>query len=95
MSCLIVLMTDKDNATFPAIQVAAMYRAKAAALGHDRVRVEKLDGARVAEFPLATIDRFMGQSRLAPQLHRTLRRDRGDYEFRRPVYPGMALKGEG
>jgi hypothetical protein len=88
MSRLIVVMSDRDNLTFPAIQVAAMYGPKAKALGHDTVRIEKAGGVRVAEFTLDTISRFMGSYGLNWQLHRTLRRDRGDYEFRTPVYPG-------
>lgn len=89
MSRLIVHLMNKDNRDLPAIDVAAMYVAKAKALRHDVIRVEKLDGALVNEFPISTVERYIGYRRLALQPGRTLRRDRGDYEFRKPVYPGL------
>ena len=63
-----------------------MYEPKARALGHDRIRVER--GPRVDEYPVRTIGQFTAQSGLLPSVNRQLRRDRGDYEDRRPVYPG-------
>jgi hypothetical protein len=41
---------------------------------------------------LATVERFVRDYALFPQPDRTLRRDRGDYEFRRPVFPGWRAK---
>lgn len=83
-----VLITGKENLDFPSIVEAARVYPKAKALGCDRIRVEKLDGVRVAEFPLGTIETFMRTYRLVPQPDKALRRDRGDYEVRRPVYSG-------
>ena len=88
MSRLIVQVAHKENRDLPAIEVAAMYGAKAKALGHDTIRVEKLGGALVNEFPLTTVEHYVRLNRRVPQAGRVLRRDRGDYEFRRPVYLG-------
>jgi hypothetical protein len=88
MATMTVLITGKDNLDFPSILEAARVYPKAKALGCDRIRVEKLDGVRVADFPLSTVETFMRTYRLVAQPDKALRHDRGDYEFRRPVYPG-------
>jgi hypothetical protein len=88
VNTLTVLITGNANRDFPAIIEAARMYPKAKALKCERIRVEKVNGARVAEFPLAAVEKFVQTYRLIPQPDRALRRDRGDYEIRTPVYPG-------
>ncbi len=88
MPMMTVLISGQANRDFPAIVEAARVYPKAKALGCTRIRVEKADGARVAEFALDDVLRFLRTYGLFPQPDRALRRDRGDYEFRRPVFPG-------
>ena len=94
MPTMIVLVSGQKNRDFPPIMEAARVLPKAHALGCDRIRIELADGARVAEFPLATVARFIRAHGLQPQPDRRLRRDRGDYEWRRPVYPGWTRQGD-
>ena len=82
-----IVLNGREAAAFPAIVSAAMWLPKALALKCDRIRVEKLDGARVAEWPVATVERFIRSHRLALQPDRLAKRDR-DWEYRRPVFPG-------
>lgn len=88
MPTMIVLVAGKENLDFPAIVEAARVLPKAKALQCDRIRVEKVNGARVAEFPLAIVEQFLATHRLAGQPSQPLRRSQGDYEIHRPVYPG-------
>lgn len=92
MPAMIVLMSGKENADFPPIIEAARVYPKARQLGCDRIRIEKLDGARVTEFPLATVERFIRRSGLTLQPDRVARRD-VDYEQRRPVWMPGWTKG--
>ena len=89
-----VLITGNANADFPPIVEAARVYPKARALGCGRIRIETAGGARVAEFPLKTVERFFQTQGLVPQPDRALRRDRGDYEILRSVYPGWANQGD-
>lgn len=89
-----VLISGDANRDFPAILEAARVLPKALALKCDRIRVEKCDGARVAEFPLSQVERFVHTYGLAGQADRALRRDRGDYELHRPIFPGWSKTKE-
>lgn len=85
MATMIVLVSGQANADFPAILEAARVFPAATRLGCDRIRVEKADGARVADYPLATVRAFIRRTALVVQPDRVARRD-FDYEDRCPVW---------
>lgn len=87
MPSMIVLLSGQENRDFPAIVEAARVLKVAQRLGCDRIRVEKADGARVADYDLDTVRRFIRTYRLAVQPDRRARQD-ADYEQRSLVFPG-------
>ena len=62
-----VLVPNQENLDFPAIVEAARVLRRARALGCDRIRIEKCDGVRVTEFPVAVVDRFVREHQLVLQ----------------------------
>ena len=90
MATMTILISGNQNRDFPAILEAARMYPKAVALKCERIRVEKCNGARVAEFSLDQVERFIRTYKLALQPDRVLRRDRGDYELRRPLFAGWS-----
>ena len=92
MAAMIVLISGQANADFPAIMEAARVYPKARNLGCDRIRIEQADGARVAEFPMPAVRRFIQSHGLVVQPDRVLRQD-VDYEQRRPVWMPGWTKG--
>lgn len=92
MATMTVLVTGKGSADFPAIMEAARCLPKARALKCDRIRVEALDGARVADYTTAAVERYVTEHQLILQPDRIALRDR-DWEYRRPVFQGWS-KGD-
>lgn len=75
----------QDNATLPPIIVAARHYSMARRLQCDRIRVELVGGARIADFPLATIERFLVSRQLTLQPDAVAHHGRA-WELHRPMW---------
>ena len=83
----LVVLVPNENTGFPPIMEAAMCYPKAVALGCDRIRVERVSGVMVTEYPLTAVARFIESHGLVMTPGKVLKQDR-DWESRRPVWAG-------
>jgi hypothetical protein len=89
MPRLIVLVPNEATG-LPPIYDAAFCLHKARTLGCDRIRVERLDGALVTEYPIQTVEAFIARYHFALQPgRRTVPGE--DWERHRPVWPSSGL----
>jgi hypothetical protein len=87
---LLTVLVPKESAPLPAIYEAVRALKTAIRLGDDRIRVERLDGVRVAEFSVEAVQRFRRAQALVLQPYQKAREGE-HWESRHLIVPGADL----